>query len=288
MLRFSKNCSYCGTKMDSFAEKCPNCEEKNPDPVIEKEKMAAVYPWWKQILFFVTGWLFFNIVAYPIAFLLGALGYGSGAFINYTVYLVTFTAMIFVIWNDFHPLFKSFKSWKPYVFGIAGYILLLILENGWGIISTIIFSLLNIAKSTNANEAAVQQVVQTYPFMSLIIFGIIGPICEELTYRVGLFSLTRRVNIVLAYFVSIGVFALIHFDQKSVINIILDPSQDNLVDLIVELLNLPAYLMAGAVFTFLYHKWGFAASLTAHVTNNSIINILAIISKLINSIIQNA
>ena len=288
MLRFKKKCSYCGTSMEAFAERCPHCEEENNDPVVKKEKMVAMYPWWKQLLFFVTGWLLFNIVAYPIAYGLHAIGYGTSAFINYTVYLVVFSVMILIIWTDFTPIFKSFKSWKPYVFGIAGYILLLILEGGWSIVSSILFWALNVTRSVNTNEAAVQEVVQSYPFMSLIMFGIIGPAVEELTYRVGLFSFTRRVNIVLAYFVSIGVFALIHFEHSAVFNFIAKQSYENYCTLIIELLNLPSYLMAGAIFTFLYHKWGFAASYTAHMTNNSIINIIALFGKLWGTIFPNA
>ena len=284
MLRFKRKCSYCGEVMEAYDEKCPHCEEENNDKVVKKEKMVAMYPWWKQLLFFATGWLFFNIIAYPIAYGLYALGYGSSAFINYTVYIVTFTAMILVIWNDYHPLFKSFKSWKPYVFGIAGYILLLILEMGWGVVSQLFYWLLQVESSSNANETGVQAVVQSYPFMSLIVFGIIGPIVEELTYRVGLFSFTRRVNIVLAYIVTILVFALIHFDHDAVFKYFGDRSYENYCKLIIELLNLPSYIMAGTIFTILYHKWGFAASLTAHVTNNSLISLGALITKIINTL----
>ena len=117
--------------------------------------------------------------------------------------------------------------------------------------------LIKVTSSDNANEASLQSLQDIYPLTCLIIFGIIGPICEEMTYRVGLFSLFKRKNKVVAYVVTIAVFALIHF------NFSLDP--DTLVN---ELLNLPYYMFAAAAFSFTYDKFGFAGSVTAHISNN--------------------
>ncbi len=284
MLGISRKCSYCGQEMESTASECPHCGEENNNPIIKKEKMVAFYPWWKQIAFFGTGWVFLNLFALFATGVLSLLGAGS-AIINYTIYIVTFGVMLLVIWDDYHPLLKSFKSWKPYVFGIAGLIVILIAEGLWGTFTSIIFFLMKIESGVNANETAVRNVVISSPFMSLIVFGIIGPICEELTYRVGIFSFFRRIHIVLAYFLSIVFFAFIHFDHGSVFAYFLHMNDEKsylyFCDMIVELLNLPMYMFAGAVFTFLYHKFGFAGSFVCHATNNMLGNLLTHLRKLL-------
>jgi membrane protease YdiL (CAAX protease family) len=91
------------------------------------------------------------------------------------------------------------------------------------------------------------------PYLSLLVLGLVGPFCEELAYRVGLFGLTRRVNIYLAYFVASVVFGLIHMHDFTSVN---------------EWLSFPDYLVAGAVLAVTYEKFGFGASYIAHATNN--------------------
>ena len=101
---------------------------------------------------------------------------------------------------------------------------------------------------------------KNYIVFALIIFGLIGPICEELTYRVGLYSLTKRWNRTAAYIITPIVFGLIHFNWES-----LTIGGNTLVN---ELCNLPDYIVAGVLFSYYYEKGGFACSATAHVVNN--------------------
>ena len=119
----------------------------------------------------------------------------------------------------------------------------------------LILSLAGVSIADNANESSLNSIVTAFPMASLLFFAFIGPVCEELTYRVGLFSLTKRVNRIFAYIVTIIVFTLIHFDftSKTMVN---------------ELLNIPFYAFAAFVFTFLYEKFGLASSVSAHITNN--------------------
>ena len=114
----------------------------------------------------------------------------------------------------------------------------------------------------NANEDIAEQMIKQYPVICFFILGFIGPICEELTYRFGLFGLLKKKNRILAYIVSALVFGIIHFDFTG--------------DLIVELLNLPTYIICGALFGLAYDLCGFEASLTAHITNNLYAVILTI------------
>ena len=267
MLRFSKNCDYCGEEMDSFDEMCPKCHEPNHDKVVQKEKNMAMYPYWKQILFFFTG----LGGVYLIAGLLKLIGITSGSILNFVTYTIIFMLLMTIIMGRFTPLFKSFRNWRAFLFGAIGFFAIWIFDvvniNLANMIVSLIF---NAESSTNTNQENINKVVEASPIFSLLIFGIVGPICEELTYRVGLFSLLRRVNLVFAFIITIIVFAAIHFKFAAVLNFIIEQNIDTTLDLVKELLNLPSYLFAGGVFTFLYYKFGFAGSITAHASVNFI------------------
>ena len=112
------------------------------------------------------------------------------------------------------------------------------------------------SETVNENELQSRAIIDTYPILSILVLGIIGPICEELTYRLGMFSLIGRINRVLAYIITSLVFALMHMNFSSNANIV------------VELLNLPSYIFAGVAFCFAYDKFSLPCSLTAHTLNN--------------------
>ena len=112
------------------------------------------------------------------------------------------------------------------------------------------------AAAGNENEEGLRSFIVIYPWMSLFILGFVGPICEELTYRVGLFGLLKRWKW-LAYIVSALVFAFMHFS--------FDAEGDAMI---VELINLPMYIFSGVMFALAYDKFGLSASLTAHIVNN--------------------
>ena len=107
----------------------------------------------------------------------------------------------------------------------------------------------------NQNEAAIDSTTSLFPFLSIIIFGILGPICEEFTYRVGLFSIIKRYNRILAYVITALFFGLIHFtfSPSTIVN---------------ELINLPSYMVAGLLLCYFYDYKGIGTSTVAHVANN--------------------
>lgn len=171
--------------------------------------------------------------------------------INGLSYLVLGVTFILLIKDDSNEILKSFKGYKPYVAAAIGFASIIM----FNLFYNLILSLAGVTILDNANESSLNSIVTAFPMASLLFFAFIGPVCEELTYRVGLFSLTRRVNRILAYIVTIIVFTLIHFDftSKTIVN---------------ELLNIPFYAFAAFVFTFLYEKFGLASSVSAHITNN--------------------
>ncbi|MCQ3034740.1 MAG: CPBP family intramembrane metalloprotease [Bacilli bacterium] len=254
--------------------KCPNCEEANSanaDAV--KNPNGAVFAWWKQLVLFLVGWIGFQVIANVIAIVILNADLAEivkSAITNFGGYTVLIIGMGLIAWADWKKLFKSFKGWKPYVFGLAGFAAIMAFSRVWSIIC----SFIPLDVTDNANQSAATNIVTSYPIIGFIILGFVGPICEELTYRVGLFSLTKRVNRVFGYVITLVIFAFIHFDFLSIAESMKTGNWDIFLN---EILNLPFYLFAGLTFTFLYEKYGFASSLAAHVTNNAYSVIMTIL-----------
>lgn len=222
---------------------------------------------WKQILFFVIGLIGLSILGFVISLIVQlaarrgiASDYDYQVFItsttadmivNGSTYLIIAVIFLILMKDDTNEFFKSFKDWKPYVAAAIGFSAILTFNLFYNIILTATGEVV----TDNANEASLNSIITDFPFLSILIFGLIGPVVEELTYRVGLFSLLKRVHISLAYIATIIVFTFIHFDFGT----------NNITN---ELLNVPFYMFAAATFCFLYHKFGLASSVCAHVTNN--------------------
>ena len=169
---------------------------------------------------------------------------------NTICYFAVFFVMILFLVGGYRQAFKSFKKWYAYFIGIAAGIFLIIFSISYNLITNVL-----IESGTNANQSAANNMMKSYPLISLLLIGIVGPIVEEFTYRVGLFSFLRRINVWVAYLVTIVFFTFIHFN--------FDTS-----NLLQEFISLPNYIVAGLVFCILYDKIGLSASITAHITNN--------------------
>ena len=182
------------------------------------------------------------------------------ATVNSVQYLILLGAFIFFLWPRLFTLIERFKHWKHVIIGVACGALVI----GVTILYNFVINQF-IELEVNGNEVAAEQMIKQYPGISLFILGFVGPICEELTYRFGLFGLLKKKNRILAYIVSSLVFGIIHFDFTG--------------DLIVELLNLPTYILCGLIFGTTYDFFGFEGSLTAHITNNVYAVIMTVIDK---------
>lgn len=222
---------------------------------------------WKQIVFFVTGLIGLTLVSIIVQLIVQLAARRTmpsdydyytfmnsttvGMIVNGSTYLIIAVIFLILMKDDTNEFFKSFKDWKPYVAAAIGFSAILT----FNLFYNTILSLTGAVISDNANESSLNTITSDFPFLSLLIFGLIGPVVEELTYRVGLFSLLKRVHISLAYIVTIIVFTLIHFDFES-------------TNMANELLNIPFYAFAAVTFCFLYQRFGLASSISAHVTNN--------------------
>ena len=272
MAKFKKTCEYCKVQYDPLLPNCPKCGEENKDSDLKDYKNIIPLPWFKQLILLLVGSLGFQILSFIIQIIvLFIVRIDSSTpietrimvtgIINFVAYFILILALLGTVSNDMPKLFKSFANWIPYVAGLVGLIAIF----GFNFIYNLFLTVLNIGISDNTNESGITQIIGMFPVLSFVVFGVLGPVCEELTYRVGLFSLLRRVNKWLPYLVVILVFALIHFDFEALFSF-QDP--DWLAKLTNELLNLPLYAFAGFTFSFLYDRFGLASSITAYTLNN--------------------
>ena len=148
------------------------------------------------------------------------------------------------------PFFASFKRPVDYAFGAAYFGALVATSMIVGMIVNIFHS-----GGTNDNQTAAVSIVNNYPIFAFFILCLMGPICEEMTYRMGLFSFLKRINIILAFVLSALVFAFIHFN----------PESSNIID---ELWALPSYIVPGVILAVAYYHRGPACSMTAHILYN--------------------
>lgn len=228
----------------------------------------------KQLVVFIVGWIGFQAFAFTVQLIMSTFATVQGSsvdltsdassiIVNSASYLALLIAIVAIINFDIPKLFKSFKQWQSYVAGLVCLIAIFAFDYLWGFI----LELLPISSGDNINESSLQTLTSAYPIASLIIFGVIGPVCEEFTYRVGLFSFFKRINKWVAYVVTIIIFAFIHFNFSTDASTLLN-----------EVLNLPFYMFAAFAFSFTYDKFGLAGSLSAHIVNNVMSLSLSLIS----------
>ena len=274
MFRNKIKCNECEHIYDALEPECPECKNENPRAPKGFSRNAVILPLWLQLTLLGVGYVglqLVSIIVTIIATIIFTIN-NPGAtpesatdpnllaaieFISYGIITIPF--IIFVIL--FRRKFKyGWKNWQTYVFGLIG---------GFALIgsSTVYMGFVQVVfgVTENANEQIINQIVSIYPVLSLLIFAIVGPVVEELTYRVGLFSFLRRIHPALAYAVTIIFFAILHFDVSSLMTGFQSGDFSAFTN---ELLNFPAYLLAAAILTFIYDKFGFGASCIAHITNN--------------------
>ena len=257
-----KKCANCESEYDVALPTCPVCGEHDAEyDKIRLPKEVTWMPWWRQLVIFLIGSIGLTLAQSFVLVIVYAIDKSHDLDITGTLavngfsYLIILGGMVAIMFPYFKPALKSFKKWLPYLMGLAAAGALY----AFSIFYNVILQILPIEATDNANQSLAVQLVKSYPAISFILIGLLGPVAEELTYRVGLFTLGLRMKKWVAYVVVTIIFALIHFDFTSF---------GNTAQLTNELLNLPSYAFAGLTFCFLYDRWGLAASLSAHMTNN--------------------
>jgi membrane protease YdiL (CAAX protease family) len=123
----------------------------------------------------------------------------------------------------------------------------------------------------NANTENVISMVRENPVMMGFMACFYGPILEELLYRYTAFGLIRNRSRALAYIVSALLFGFQHIAVAAIYG----------GDLI-QLINMPEYIIAGLIFAFLYDKTeNICVPVGAHILANS----FGLLSMVMNNVI---
>lgn len=256
MLIKSKKCPNCETYYDPTLEKCPGCHKHN-ELYLDRQvstNIAYMHPI-AQIGLFLAGFAFAGMLIAELIcslFLDGIADAGLKQALYmtavYSLMLIGLAAIVLTTRRNY--FFSKYKRPLDYIYGLGFAITLVfagsIIANFTSIFHTV---------ADNANQEHAISFVKNYPLLAFFVMGFFGPICEELTYRVGLYSFLRRINKYLAIAVSSILFALIHFDFTA-------------ADIVNELWALPSYLVCGAILALSYEMRGPACSMTAHILYN--------------------
>ena len=272
-------CPHCGQKYDPAKGECPFCHTKNDLPE-RGHGWEGVTPTGigEEIALFLTGSLGLTLVAILLSYVIQSLAKSAfasegfsgeallsamegfvtttaySAYVNLGTYLVLFTLLLFVLGRNVYLLTAKFRKGSTYWGILIGF--------GMMIITAILSASLGV--KPNPNETRVESIESFAPYASLVIVGLIGPFCEEVTYRVGLYTVLKRFNWVVALVVTSLVFTFIHFDFSNIASL-------------NEWINVPIYLSMAVILTWTYEKFGFGASFLAHATNNFVGVLLAIL-----------
>ena len=256
MLIKYKKCRNCETYYDPTLEKCPSCYKRNELYLDNKisNHVAFMHPI-AQIGLFLGGFAFVGMMM--IRLFVGIFVDNiSNKSVRYAVLisliyvLMLIGLSMIVIFTRRKYFFSRYKRGIDYFYGLTYAITLILVGSLIGLIISIFHTM-----EKNANQTAAIEYANNYPILAFFILGFVGPICEELTYRVGLYSFLRRINKYLAIVVSSIVFALIHFNFDA----------ENMVN---ELLALPSYIISGVILAIAYEHRGPACSMTAHIVYN--------------------
>lgn len=287
-MKAKTKCKKCGLLIDSDLETCPYCGYKQDEPgdktkpeVIEKEpekprkihffdfpSRALDVSIAKSTLYFFAGLiflqifvLFFNIISSTNDHF--AHTTTGGAAINFSIYFIIFGIMLLITNSDITKITNDFKKGSTWILGIGFGFLMMIVSSA----VSLIFKSMAPSTGVNSNEQAVDTMTSLYPFLATIVFGFLGPICEEFTYRAGLFNILKRFNRILAYIGVALIFGLIHFNFQAF----------GIDEIVTELVNIPSYIVSGLLLCYFYDYGGLGASILAHITNNFVAVLLQIL-----------
>ena len=268
MLFKETKCPNCGAYHDPTLKQCPGCHNDNELFALNRlpKRVLFLHPI-AQIAVFLIGFAY-------VGMLFGQLFFGiitvftpwpeeiKSLVIVSLTYFVMLCGLLVVPLLTRRKLFISkYNNVTDYVYGVAYAVTIVA-------VGTIIASIIELfyKGGTNVNQTAAESIIINYPIIAFVVLGFIGPICEEFTYRIGLYSFLRRINKYLAFAITVIVFAFIHFDFTA----------ENMID---ELVSLPSYLACGFILTQAYEHRGPACSMTAHITYNLFACITVLLKK---------
>ncbi len=259
-----RDCPHCGKNIDAYVKHCPHCYERVGESILPRRFQNMIFLTdYKLLLFFLIG----TVGLYLFNFLLAqGLGYLKADIqllntlegLLSTILVLSIFACI--LSYDFKEVTASFKKslyhLRPIIASLIGLGIIVLFSYAY----QGIFILCGREIADSANQGALVKMVQSQPVLCFFYVVLLAPLLEEITYRVGLFTLFRKRNRYLAYVITIIVFALGHFNFFT----------STSTDLINEFINLPLYIFPAFILTLLYEYEGVSTSTYTHVFNNLI------------------
>ncbi|MCD8195231.1 MAG: CPBP family intramembrane metalloprotease [Coprobacillus sp.] len=274
-----KTCTNCGMSYDEMSKSCPYCNKEDPDNS-RWEKFDRVL-WMspaRELALFLIGFLGFYLISFVISFIVVYYVSSTGGDVNgiatserinmalnVATYALTFAILGVTLYKYRKDIFKSFSHKDVYLKGLGWCGVLIAFSLVYSLLISLVWE-----TEGNTNQVSIEGLTAVYPWSSLLLFGIVAPLVEEATYRVGLFTFCKRINRWAAYLITAIVFSLIHFDFSCF-------TSGDTEFIINELINLPSYIVAALVFSYAYEKSGYACSSFAHMLNNIISVVIIII-----------
>jgi uncharacterized protein len=167
-----------------------------------------------------------------------------------------YVAAILYYSSFFKQALSSFgKQWKKNSLWIAlGFVAIFVVSNM--IIPTILANFGYTGGTANQNK--LNTMIEDYPVIMAVNIVLIGPVIEELVYRVTAFRLVARRSRILAYLVSSLLFGFQHVYEAVVYH-----------HHYAEIWNMTAYAVTGVILAYLYEKRrNIMVPLGTHVLNN--------------------
>ena len=265
MFLFNKKCSNCQAYYDPTLNECPECHKTNelhtrrdiPDSVV-------FYHPYAQIGLFLCGFAYVGMLLIEIIISLFFSSMADSTLKTCLILFFTYLMMLgglmaIILTGRRKEFFKKFTRPIDYAWGMAYVGFMLAAGLFIGMIVSVFYN-----GEVNDNQKDAIEYITNYPILMFFTTVLFGPICEELTYRVGLYSFLRRINRVLAFIVASIAFALIHF-------------RFNAVDIVGELWSIPSYLACGFLLCLAYEHRGPACAIMAHLVYNLIAYLVIIV-----------
>ena len=180
------------------------------------------------------------------------------AYLNFLCYALTIIPALFIFDKEqLHKLTEGLKDKTKIKQGVILWVVLTSSSIIYNVITSIAFG-----SGDNQNQTSVNDSILASPFLMSLIVAILGPLIEEITYRYGLFGSIKKKSRILAYLLTMVIFGFIHFDFSAIFT-----DQNALIN---ELINIPSYIISGAILCFGYDRdETMAVPTIAHILNNA-------------------
>ena len=265
-------CKKCNFAFDSHLESCPKCNEKNDEFIQNRCRnplffldmlrcIAILFTW--LILMYLVPLIVSLIVKEVNPDLLNVSDFSLG--LNLGVYIVGFIVFGWILWNYKKIIFKDFCKIRNIVVGLIVGVLLIGLSQ---LVSFLIYDIGGLP--TNSNQIVVENTVKNSAVLSIFVIVLLGPIFEELVFRVGLMGLgmkfSEKYGKVFAYIISILIFIIIHLNFIG----------EN-INFTAEFAAIPSYFIGAGLLCLAYDMGGLSSSIIAHIMNNLLGYILVMV-----------